>query len=175
MTAAGEIRDSQLAKALVLESLATTRLALRGSAAWQQGVRAALEVASHGAPLLPVGFMADLAHVITSPPEELPATTFLGLQTLPSWIQRYEDYVLGKLFADGSLERAAAAVLRYRGREQDQALAFVCEQIRRRAELPGVVLSPGVLRAMSQLSVERLVEAVSGVRCGKCYRLEKRC
>ena len=84
MTAVGEIRDSQLAKALVLESLATTRLALRGSAAWQQGVRVALEVASHGAPLLPVGFLADLAHVVTAPPTELPAAAPVGLQALPN-------------------------------------------------------------------------------------------
>lgn len=161
MTTAGEIRDSDLARALVLESLATTRLAQRGSATWQQGVRVALEVASHGAPLLPVGFLADLAHVLTAPVEELPAAPTLGMSTQPAWVQRYEDYVLGKLFADSSLERAASAVLRYQGREQDQAIAFVGEQIRQRAQLPGIVLSPGVLRLLAQMPIERLVETVS--------------
>lgn len=158
MTATGEIRDSQLARAIVLASLGATRLAQSGSATWHQGVRVALEVASHGAPLLPVGFLADLTHVMTAPVEELPAATALGASTQAAQVQRYEDYVLGKLFADSSLERAASAVLRYQGREQDQAIAFVAEQIRQRAQLPGVVLSPGVLRSLAQMPVERLVE-----------------
>jgi hypothetical protein len=152
-----ELRNSHRAKTLVLQSLALARLAPRGSPAWLQGVRVAVELASSGAPLLAPGFLADVCHLLTAPAEAATLSRAGLPEAFAEQVQPYEDYVLGKLYADSTFERGAAAVARYKQREQDQAIAFVVDQFRQRADLGGISLSPGVLRGLQALPTEQLI------------------
>src|SRR6478672_6619319 len=58
----------------------------------------AFEVAAEGAPLPPLGFVADVGNLVFSTPTALSRETL----HLPEWpaglVRAYEDYVLGKLF-----------------------------------------------------------------------------
>src|SRR5262249_16701531 len=82
----------------------------------------------------------------------------LGSAGLPAGLVRtYEDYVLGKLYADWHFERAADALRRYEGRDQDRGLAFILNQFRERSGFPGVYLSPAVIRGLRELSAEEVL------------------
>ena len=80
---------------------------------------------------------------------------------MPGWparlARRYEDIVLGKLDADGSIARASDALSRYRGRDRDRGLAFVLDQLRRRAGLGGVLLNPAALKAALEVAPDELL------------------
>jgi hypothetical protein len=65
-----------------------------------------------------------------------------------SLIRTYEDYVLGKLFADTAFERAGDALRPYQGRDRAKGLAFLISQMRQRVGFPGVLLSPGTLKLL---------------------------
>jgi hypothetical protein len=148
-----ELRDSNLAKAFVLQSLLQARLAARGSPAALAALRVAQELTAAGAPLLPLGFIADVVHLVTLSEDATPPP---ARDRHFDWLDRYEDLVLGKLYADSSFERAAAALGRYQGREHDQAIAFIIEQIRQRSGLDGISLSPAILRALVKLPADLL-------------------
>jgi hypothetical protein len=60
----------------------------------------------------------------------------------------YEDYVVGKLYADVSIERAGDALRRYRGRDRNRGLAFVVEQMRQRCGFAAVSLSPAYVKGL---------------------------
>ena len=73
----------------------------------------ALAIAAEGDPLPPLGFIADLGHMVFG------ATTGVTAESVPlaGWpttlVRVYEDYVLGKLFADTSFERGSDALRPY--------------------------------------------------------------
>lgn len=133
-----------LAQGLWLQRVAAPRAATVGPA-----LRWALEAASGGEPLPPVGFVADLGNLVLGQgrdPRPDPAAA-----DLPGWppglLRLYEDLVLGKLDADPTVARASDALARYRGRDRDRGLAFVLDQFRRRAGFGGVLLNPAVVKA----------------------------
>src|SRR5262245_52393022 len=108
-----ELRDPAEARQFVLQSLWWQRvLPVRA-----EQVKSILEwarlLASEGEPLPPVGFVADLGHMIF----DVSATLAHENVTLAAWptrlIRTYEDYVLGKLFADSAFERASDALRNY--------------------------------------------------------------
>src|SRR5262249_19608754 len=117
-------------------------------------LRWALEVASAGHPLPPVGFVADVGHAALGADWEAKAgREAVHVPGLPPGLGReYEDYVLGKLYADWTFARAGDALRRYQGEEQERnqarGLAFLLDQFRTRAEFAGVELSPGVIKAL---------------------------
>src|SRR5262249_35695996 len=105
------------------------------------------EVAACGQPLPPVGFLADLGHVIFG--EDWEARAGRDAVTLPNLpinlVRTYEDHVLGKIYADYTFGRASDALRRFeKGRKQAQGLAFFVQQFHERANFPGVEMSPGV-------------------------------
>src|SRR5262249_9571710 len=79
----------------------------------------------------------------------------------PGLTRTYEDYVLGKLYADWTFARAGDALRRYQGenQERDQArgLAFLLNQFRLRADFAGVELSPGVIKALMESSPQEVL------------------
>ncbi len=112
----------------------------------------ALEIASSGEPLPPVGFVADVGVAAFGMDRgekraRGEASNFAGL---PSILARtYEDHVLGKIYADWTFERACDALKNYApGRERARGLAFLIGKFRRRARFDGVLLSPSIIRAM---------------------------
>src|SRR5262245_53477189 len=145
-----ELRDLELARRFVRQGLWLQRATPPAAAGVRPALEWALEVAAAGQPLPPVGFVADLGHVLFGPDRDAhPVRDAAAVPGLPAGLMRsYEDLVLGKLYADWTVERAADAVRRYAGRDRSRALAFVTERFRDRAGFGGVLLSPAVLKGL---------------------------
>jgi hypothetical protein len=108
----------------------------------------ALEIAGSGEPLPPVGFLADVGQLLLQAAVPLRHDD-LPIPGWPAGLARvYEDHVLGKLYTDGSFERAGDALRRYQGRARIRGLAFVISQSRQRAGFGGVHLSPAVVKSV---------------------------
>jgi hypothetical protein len=109
----------------------------------------AMEAASGGQPLPPVGFLADLGHVALG--LDLEARGSRSGVVAPSvpinLLRTYEDHVLGKVYADWTFNEASDALRRYQGRDQARGLAFLLNQFRERGGFAGVEMSPGVIKA----------------------------
>ena len=122
----------------------------------------AMEIAGSGSPLPPLGFIADVGHLVLGEEDEPNAGDFTDIPDWPQTdIRTYEDYVLGKLYADFSFERAAAAIAHYKtDRDHAKGLAFLINQFETRAGFGGVVLSPSVVKHLSTADgAELLTEA----------------
>ncbi|HLW67624.1 MAG TPA: hypothetical protein VKS79_20070 [Gemmataceae bacterium] len=122
----------------------------------------ALEVANAGDSLPPVGFVADLG-VETFNLDRGEKRTKIdqeNLPKLPSYLQRtYEDYVLGRIYRDSFFERAGHALRKYDKKQNwARGLAFLIRQIRRHTRIPGVLLSPSILRAMRDLQEQEILD-----------------
>jgi len=154
VTTTSELRDPDKARQFLAQGLWLQRLRAPIPATVHPALRWALEIASAGDPLPPVGFIADLGHAALGADwEARSGREAVHLPGVPPGLMRsYEDYVLGKLHTDETFKRAAYALRRYQGepRERDQArcLAFIWRQFRARTESPGVELSPGVIKAL---------------------------
>ena len=155
-----ELRDGDQARRFLVEGLWLQRVAPATPATVPDALRWALEAASAGQPLPPLGFVADLGHVALGQDQGLRSAGRdpLGGVGLPAGLARtYEDHVLGKLYADWHFERAADALRRYHGRDQDRGVAFLLNQFRERANLPGVLLSPAVVRGLRERPPEEVL------------------
>ena len=107
----------------------------------------ALEIASSGDPLPPVGFVADIGAAAFGldrgekravAPDILPLT-----DDEKSLLRQYEDYVLGKIYADWTFERACDALRSYeKGRNWSRGLAFLIGQFARRTNSPACCCRP---------------------------------
>jgi hypothetical protein len=154
MSTTYEIRDLDEARQVVAQGLWLQRVRPPTFALVRPVLRWALEVASAGQPLPPVGFLADVGHAALGADWEAKsgreAAQVPGLP--PTLLRTYEDHVLGKLYADGTFARAGDALRSYQGpsqdRDQARGLAFLVEQFRSRADFAGVELSPGVIKAL---------------------------
>src|SRR5205823_10704449 len=113
-----ELRDLDAARQFVVQGLWLQRVAPPAAAGVRPALEWALEVAAGGQPLPPVGFVADLGHVLLDADGDVRhRRDSPGLPGLPGGLARtYEDLVLGKVFADWTVERAGDAVRRFQGR-----------------------------------------------------------
>lgn len=144
-----ELRDLEDSKRFVAESLHFARAVPLTATVVKETLGCALVIVSDGEPLLPLGFIADFRHAIFGTESsgrraELPA--------VPGWsataMRAYEDFVLGKITSDWSIERAADALRRYAPEERHRGLGYAIRQIRERAGLGGAELSPAVIRGL---------------------------
>jgi hypothetical protein len=146
-----ELRDLDSARMYVVQGLWLQRLLPPAAATVRPALEWALEVASAGQPLPPVGFVADLGHAAFQLDEVRTDRREQPIPGFPSALARtYEDYVLGKLYADWTFARAADALRSYQGRDRARGLAFLLNQFRERAGFGGVELSPAVLKGLLQ-------------------------
>jgi hypothetical protein len=154
-----ELRDAGLARRYLLQGLWLQRARPPAAQAVRPALEWALEIAAGGRPLPPVGFVADLGHTALGADPAAPAGPEpLAAAGLPAGLARtYEDHVLGKVYGDGTFERAAAALRRFRGRERARGLAFLIDQFRQRAEVGGVHLSPALLKGLLAEPGEQLL------------------
>lgn len=157
-----EIRDLDEARRYVVQGLWLQRVVFPPPADYLRlHLQWALEIASSGDALPPIGFVADVGNVVFNLDrgEKRPKTE--GEQTLglSSTLGRmYEDHVLGKLYGDCSFADAGDALRRYEmGRNWARGLAFLIHQFRRRAEFLGVLLPPSVLRGMLDQPAEEII------------------
>jgi hypothetical protein len=151
-----ELRHSEEARRFLLQGLWWQRVLPPRPDRVRPVLEWALEIASAGQELPPLGFLADIGHVAfgesVNEPEAL-ATAIPSL-TLPArstvLLRTYEDHVLGKFYADSTFGRASDALRRYKGRDQARGLAFVLRQFAERSGFQGVRLSPGVLKSIRE-------------------------
>jgi hypothetical protein len=146
-----ELRDLEAAKRYVVEGLWLQRAVKPSAATVRPALEWAMEIASSGHPLPPVGFVADIGHVAFGADAEHRMKEPLHVPGWPPNLGRqYEDHVLGKLYADWTFERASDALRRYQpGKERTRGLAYVVNQVRERAGFTGVLLPPAVIRGLS--------------------------
>lgn len=159
-----ELRDLDLARRFIVQGLWLIR-ALPAPAKNQ--VKAylewALEIASSGEPLPPIGFIADVgvAAFAMDRGEKGQPRDATNQPTLPPVLARtYEDHVLGKLYGDWTFERAADALKTYVDRkDRIRGLAFLVARIRKRTRFGGVLLSPSVIRLLVDASPDETLRA----------------
>jgi hypothetical protein len=157
-----EIHDTGEARRFLAQGLLLQRVSAPVQSTVEPALRWTLEVISAGEPLPPVGVVADIGHLLfRSGYEQRAGTMGHGTPEIPGWpsglARRYEDIALGKLDADGSIARASDALSRYHGRDRDRGLAFVLDQLRRRAGFSGVLLNPAVVKSALEVPAEELL------------------
>ncbi len=154
-----ELRDPVDARRYLLQGLWWQRAVPAAAAGVRPALTLALEISAGGAPLPPVGFVADVDHAAAGAAGDGRAGR--GARLPPgvpaSLLRTYEDHVLGKLYADWTFGRAADALRRYEGRDRTRGLAFLVGRFRERAGLAGVELSPGVVKAALEAPPEILL------------------
>jgi hypothetical protein len=153
-----ELRDLDDAKRFLLQGLRLQRVAAPSAKTVRDALGWCLEVVSAGEPLPPPGFVADVGHLLLGSDWETKA----GRETVaepglpPGLMRTYEDYVLGKLYADWTFARAGDALRQYQGeqhrREWARGLTFVLGQFRTRADFGGAELSAGVVKGLLEMS-----------------------
>lgn len=144
-----ELRDLDAAKRFILDGLWLQRAMKPSAKTVKPALEWAMEIASSGHPLPPIGFVADVGNVAFGVDADQRMKEPLPVAGWPPALGRsYEDHVLGKLYADWSFERAGDALRKYKSHEQIRGLAYLVNQIRERTGIPGVLLPPAVIRAL---------------------------
>ena len=152
-----ELRDPAEARRFLTQSLCWQRIEPARAENVPAVLDWALAIASEGEPLPPLGFVADVGHMIF-PAASGASTERIQPTGWPSPLLRaYEDYVLGKLCADSSFERAGDALRSYRGPDRAKGLAFLLNQLSQRADVAGVLLSPGLLKGLRAIDAAELL------------------
>jgi hypothetical protein len=154
-----ELRDLQEARQFILQGLLLQRATAPAAATVRPALEWALEIAAGGQPLPPVGFVTDLGNVLLALDRDTrPLRDFANSPSLPVGLTRgYEDLVLGKVFADRTVERAGDALRHYEGRDRSRGVAYVVNQFRERADFDGVLLSPAVIKALLEVPPEEVL------------------
>src|ERR1019366_3412564 len=149
-----ELRDPLEARRFLTQSLWLQRVMAARAEHIPAILEWALAIAAEGDPLPPLGFIADVGHLLF----RTTTNTCAEQVHVPGWptglTRTYEDYVLGKFFADSAFERASDAVRQYQGRDRVKGLAFVLNQMRERAGFSGVLLSPGTIKSLRDLNAD---------------------
>lgn len=144
-----ELRGADAARRFVAQGLWWQRVQPARAATTADALDWALELSGQGEPLPPIGFVADVGQLAFSAHAGLTPGAFQ-----PGWppalARGYEDHVLGRLLADAAFERAGDALRQYRGRDRARGLAYLLEQMRQRCGLPGVLLSPAVIKTLRE-------------------------
>jgi hypothetical protein len=148
-----ELRDSDEACRFLLQGLWWQRVTPPLPGTVRPVLEWAMEIASSGQDLPPLGALADLGHVAFGQDHEASAgPEAVPVPALPvSLLRTYEDHVLGKFYADWTFGRASDALRRYKGRDRARGLAFLFRQFANRSGFQGVRLSPGVIKAVLEM------------------------
>lgn len=154
---APELRDGDDARRFLTHGLWLQRVRRPRPGAIRAILDWAVEIAAAGQPLPPTGFLADagalLTHADRDGAHDLPAVPGFSA----GQIRTYEDHVLGKLYADSTFARAGDVVRRLKGRDQIRGVAFVVNQFRDRAGLPGALLGPASVKALADSPAESVL------------------
>jgi hypothetical protein len=155
-----ELRDLEAARRYILEGLWLQRAVKPTAKTVKPALEWAMEVASAGDPLPPIGFVADIGNVAFGVD---PDQRMKEAQPVAGWPpalgRSYEDHVLGKLYSDWTFERAGDALRKYKDKDRVRGLAYVVKQIRDRAGIPGVLLPPAKIRELQTLNPDDVLAA----------------
>lgn len=154
-----ELRDLDAARRYILDGLLLQRAIKPTANTVKRALEWAMEIASGGHPLPPVGFVADVGNVALGVDSEQRARE---AQPVPGWPpalgRTYEDHVLGKLYADWTFERAGDALRKYKDKDRVRGLAYIVRQICERAGIAGALLPPAVIRELSNTSPDEVIK-----------------
>jgi hypothetical protein len=155
-----ELRDPDLARRFILEGLWLQRAVKPAARTVRGALEWAMEVASAGHPLPPLGFVADVGNVAVGVDSADRQKEPLHLPGWPPALGRsYEDHVLGRFYSDWTFERAGDAVKKYRDKDRVRGVAYMVNQIRERAGLPGVSLPPAIIRGLQTSNPDEVLRA----------------
>ena len=154
-----ELRQSAEARQFLLQSYLLQQVEVPSGEHVRPVFEWTYEVLVTGTPIPSVGLVADLGHLLFNT-EFLSRTKKNSLPNFPSEMgRRYEDLLLGRYYLDPTFERAAMGVQSYSDREdRRKALAFLTTQLVKRSGMPGVVLSPGILKSLLRENSQDLLE-----------------
>jgi hypothetical protein len=146
-----EIRDPERARDFLLGGLWLARVASPTPETTAAALQSLLALASEGHAIPPLGFMADLG-LLAIGTRDAPAPLAAHELPLvdPGLLRRYEDYCLGKLYADLSFERGCDAIVRYDAADRARGLAYIAERMLVRTGFAGVLLNPAAIRSLQQ-------------------------
>ncbi len=163
-----DLRDPDEARQYLLQGLLLSAAAPITHESLHLTLLFAMEVVSDGSPLPCVGLVGDIGMVALGASRIDSAAqrkNLEGIERDPNVIRQYEDYVLGKLYADMSFERASDALANYKDRDQRRGVAYIVNQIRERSNLGGAVLTLASIKSLVELpSEELLAAAIESVR-----------
>lgn len=146
-----ELRDLDEARRYLLQGLWLQRVARPHAARVGAILEWAIVIADNGDPLPPPGVLADLGHIAFGFD---PTGATKDHPVVPGWPANlganYEDHFLGHVYRDWTFERATDALRRYAAKDRPRGLAFAVKQLRDRAGIGGVELSPAVIRELSK-------------------------
>lgn len=151
-----ELRDSDEARRFLQQSLWLSRSVAPAAELVEPTLACCQEMLAAGAALPPAGLVCDVAHIALAsgdarrPLPALPASA-------AALLRQYEDLVLGKLYADGSFQRAADALAHYQAADRRRGLAFLIQRFAQRAGFGGAVVSPGVVRGLMQRAAPQVL------------------
>lgn len=155
-----ELRNLDEARRFVAEGLWLQRAVKPTPATARNTLEWAMEVASGGHPLPPVGFIGDVGHIAFGADAEHRSRNALHIPGWPASLFRmYEDHVLGKLYADPLFERAGDALQKLPEKDRAKGLAYVVNQMQARVNIPGVLLPPAVIRGLIRDNSEDVLNA----------------
>jgi hypothetical protein len=154
------LRDLDAARRFVAEGLWLQRAVKPTPATAKAALEWAMEIASAGHPLPPVGFVGDVGHIAFGADAEHRTKDSLQIPGWPAPLARmYEDHVLGKLYADPLFERAGDALQKLQDKDRVKGLAYLVHQMQGPMKLPGVLLPPAVIRGLMRDNVEDVLNA----------------
>lgn len=157
-----ELRDPDEARQFLLQSVwLQRRMVPPHPANLRIFLEWALEIASLGKPLPPIGFVADLGveafDMAVGEQRSPQQAAVIGLSS--PLARAYEDQALGKITSDWSFDRAKDALKSYApGRDRTRGLAFVVNQIRSHCPFDAVFLSPSIIRSLIDSSPEETLK-----------------
>jgi hypothetical protein len=155
-----ELRDLDAARRYVTEGLWLQRAVKPNAETVKNALEWAMEIAAGGHPLPPVGFVGDVGHIALGADSEHRSKDALHIPAWPpALVRMYEDHVLGKLYADLLFERAGDALQKYHDKDRIKGLAYIVNQIQSRANIPGVHLSPAVIRGLLTANMQEVLAA----------------
>lgn len=153
------LREAETATDFLLQGLWIQRATSPHSTSIRQLMEWTLEIVAGGQPLLPTGMIADFGHIVYGANLEFrqqkDAAPVPGVN--PGLLRTYEDHVLGKFYADWSVERASDAMRRYTGRDRAKGLAYFIKQFRERGGIGGIELAPGHVRSLIEGNTDDLL------------------
>jgi hypothetical protein len=163
-----EFRNLDEGRRWAVQSLWQMHAAQPSAETLAAAVDGALQMITAGAPLPPLSLVADVGRIVLGGagapvPQRERGGAAAGLE--PGLVREYEDYVLGRFYADLSFQRAADAILCYQGRDRARALAFLLTQLCERTGMAGVTLSPAILkRLLEEPAEDVLLEGWQSIR-----------
>src|SRR5881394_3087322 len=113
-----ELRDLDAARRFILDGLWLQRALKPTAKTVKPALEWAMEIASGGHPLPPIGFVADVGNVALGVDAD---QRMKEAQPVPGWPpslgRSYEDHVLGKFYADWTFERAGDALRKFKDKD----------------------------------------------------------